>query len=93
MSKKLADYDYVVQFVMGDIADFKRLWGDEEFRKTVKPDHVNFADETRSGFVSPFIFSFFSYVCMVIANGLRSVGYRLGTGPSSLSRGEMSVVG
>ncbi|OJI97314.1 hypothetical protein ASPVEDRAFT_49344 [Aspergillus versicolor CBS 583.65] len=49
MSKKLADYDYVVQFVMGDIADFKRLWGDEEFRKTVKPDHVNFADETRSG--------------------------------------------
>lgn len=52
MSKKLSDYDYVVQFVMGDIADFKRLWEDEEFRNSVKPDHVNFADETRSGFVS-----------------------------------------
>lgn len=49
MSKKLADYDYVVQFVMRDIADFKRLWEDEEFRNSVKPDHVNFADETRSG--------------------------------------------
>ncbi|KAL4782015.1 EthD domain-containing protein [Aspergillus varians] len=49
MSKKLADYDYIVQFVMSDINDFKRLWEDEEFRKSVKPDHVNFADETRSG--------------------------------------------
>ncbi|KAL4809438.1 EthD domain-containing protein [Aspergillus unguis] len=49
MSKKLADYDYVVQFVMDDIQQFKRLWGDEEFRKNVKPDHANFADETRSG--------------------------------------------
>ncbi|RDW76612.1 EthD domain-containing protein [Aspergillus mulundensis] len=49
MSKKLADYDYIVQFVMDDVAQFKTLWDDEEFRKTVKPDHVNFADETRSG--------------------------------------------
>ncbi|KAL2828439.1 EthD domain-containing protein [Aspergillus cavernicola] len=49
MSKKLADYDYIVQFVMGDIRDFKRLWEDEEFRASVKPDHENFADETRSG--------------------------------------------
>ncbi|KAL2865409.1 EthD domain-containing protein [Aspergillus lucknowensis] len=49
MSKKIADYDYVVQFVMADIHDFKRLWEDEEFRKNVKPDHRHFADETRSG--------------------------------------------
>ncbi|KAL2803293.1 EthD domain-containing protein [Aspergillus granulosus] len=49
MSKKIADYDYIVQFVMGDINDFKRLWEDEEFRANVKPDHKNFADETRSG--------------------------------------------
>ncbi|KAL4742838.1 EthD domain-containing protein [Aspergillus similis] len=50
MSKKLADYDYIVQFVMDDIEQFKRLWEDEEFRRVVKPDHVNFADETKSGF-------------------------------------------
>ncbi|KAL5002612.1 EthD domain-containing protein [Aspergillus recurvatus] len=49
MSKKLADYDYIVQFVMDDIEHFKRLWEDEEFRGSVKPDHVNFADETKSG--------------------------------------------
>ncbi|KAL4875373.1 EthD domain-containing protein [Aspergillus karnatakaensis] len=49
MSKKLADYDYIVQFVMEDIAAFKALWEDEEFRANVKPDHKNFADETNSG--------------------------------------------
>ncbi|KAL3494717.1 EthD domain-containing protein [Aspergillus germanicus] len=49
MSKKIADYDYVVQFVMSDVSDFKRLWEDEEFRTSVQPDHKNFADETRSG--------------------------------------------
>ncbi|KAL6234483.1 hypothetical protein BDW75DRAFT_212334 [Aspergillus navahoensis] len=49
MSKKLADYDYIVQFVMNDIEHFKSLWEDEEFRMSVKPDHVNFADETKSG--------------------------------------------
>ncbi|KAL5049761.1 hypothetical protein BDW71DRAFT_204457 [Aspergillus fruticulosus] len=50
MSKKLAEYDYIVQFVMDDIEHFKKLWEDEEFRKSVKPDHANFADETKSGF-------------------------------------------
>ncbi|KAL4790860.1 EthD domain-containing protein [Aspergillus venezuelensis] len=49
MSRKLADYDYIVQFVMEDVAAFQALWEDEEFRKNVKPDHVNFADEERSG--------------------------------------------
>ncbi|KKK17624.1 hypothetical protein AOCH_007694, partial [Aspergillus ochraceoroseus] len=49
MSKKIADYDYVVQFVMNDIEDFKHLWEDPEFRRAVKPDQRNFADETRSG--------------------------------------------
>ncbi|KAL4754950.1 hypothetical protein BDW72DRAFT_164718 [Aspergillus terricola var. indicus] len=49
MTKKLANYDYIVQFVMDDIAQFKKLWEDEEFRRSVKPDHVNFADETKSG--------------------------------------------
>jgi hypothetical protein len=51
MTEKLADCDYIVQFVMDDIGQFTRLWEDEEFRKTVKPDHVNFADESKSGFV------------------------------------------
>lgn len=55
MSRKLAEYDYVVQFVMDDLEQFKRLWGDEEFRKSVKPDHVNFADENRSGLVFLFL--------------------------------------
>ncbi|CEN62781.1 EthD domain-containing protein [Aspergillus pseudodeflectus] len=49
MSKKIADYDYVVQFVMRDVNDFKRLWEDEDFRASVHPDHKNFADETKSG--------------------------------------------
>ncbi|CBF88170.1 EthD domain-containing protein [Aspergillus nidulans FGSC A4] len=49
MTEKLADCDYIVQFVMDDIRQFTRLWEDEEFRKTVKPDHVNFADESKSG--------------------------------------------
>ncbi|KAL4873680.1 hypothetical protein BDV12DRAFT_51568 [Aspergillus spectabilis] len=49
VSKKLADYDYIVQFVMEDIAAFKKLWEDEEFRGSVKPDHKNFADESLSG--------------------------------------------
>ncbi|KAL3480381.1 EthD domain-containing protein [Aspergillus californicus] len=49
MTKKLAEYDYIVQFVMDDIAAFKALWEDEEFRTSVKPDHENFADEGRSG--------------------------------------------
>ncbi|KAL4934693.1 EthD domain-containing protein [Aspergillus undulatus] len=49
MSKKLAEYDYIVQFVMDDISSFKKLWDDEEFRRNVKPDHANFADEGRSG--------------------------------------------
>lgn len=51
MTEKLADCDYIVQFVMDDIRQFTRLWEDEQFRKTVKPDHVNFADESKSGFV------------------------------------------
>jgi hypothetical protein len=51
MTEKLADCDYIVQFVMDDIRQFTRLWEDEEFRKTVKPDHVNFADESKSGLV------------------------------------------
>ncbi|KAL4989325.1 EthD domain-containing protein [Aspergillus falconensis] len=59
MSKKLAEYDYIVQFVMDDIEHFKKLWEDEEFRKSVKPDHANFADETKSGFV--FFLAFFLF--------------------------------
>lgn len=51
MSKKLSDHDYIVQFVMKDVEDFKKVWEDPEFRKNVMPDHETFADTTRSGYV------------------------------------------
>ncbi|KAL4816342.1 EthD domain-containing protein [Aspergillus spinulosporus] len=51
MTGKLADCHYIVQFVMDDIGQFKKLWEDEEFNRTVKPDHVNFANENKSGSV------------------------------------------
>ncbi|KAL4978345.1 hypothetical protein BDW66DRAFT_158157 [Aspergillus desertorum] len=49
MSTNLADLDYIVQFAMDNIEHFERLWEDEDFRRAVKSDHVNFADETNSG--------------------------------------------
>jgi hypothetical protein len=55
MSKKLSDHDYIVQFVMKDVEDFKQVWDDPEFRKNVMPDHENFADTTRSGYVLDYL--------------------------------------
>jgi hypothetical protein len=39
----------MVQFVMRDIQDFKRVWDDPDFRENVMPDHGKFADIERSG--------------------------------------------
>ncbi|KAE8149394.1 EthD domain-containing protein [Aspergillus avenaceus] len=58
MSKKLSDHDYIVQFVMKDVEDFRRVWDDPEFRKNVMPDHENFADTTRSGVCIGYVNSF-----------------------------------
>ncbi|KAE8326956.1 EthD domain-containing protein [Aspergillus sergii] len=58
MSKKLSDHDYIVQFVMKDVEDFKKVWEDPEFRKNVMPDHETFADTTRSGVCIGYLNSF-----------------------------------
>ncbi|KAE8146921.1 EthD domain-containing protein [Aspergillus avenaceus] len=42
------DYDVMVQFLMRDVEDFNRLWEDEEFVRTVKPDQGRLLDEERN---------------------------------------------
>jgi hypothetical protein len=82
MSKKIADYDYVVQFVMRDVNDFKRLWEDEDFRASVHPDHKNFADETKSGLAAPFLYW--------TVDVLTGEAYRLDTEHASLRRRDIA---
>lgn len=51
---KLSDYDCIVQFIFRRIEDFKRMKADPRFLEKVAPDHVNFADTTRSTYVIPY---------------------------------------
>ncbi|GJC87419.1 dehydratase aurZ [Colletotrichum liriopes] len=48
MFSKLSEYDCIVQFVFKDIDDFKRMKSDARFLQKVAPDHVHFADTSRS---------------------------------------------
>lgn len=44
----LSDYDFVVQFVFRDVADLKRMKADARFLEKLAPDHVRFADMSKT---------------------------------------------
>ena len=42
----------IIQIVFKDIADYLRAKEDEHWEKVVNPDHANFADMTKTRFVT-----------------------------------------
>jgi hypothetical protein len=50
--EKVADYDCLVQIVFRDLEDYLKVRNDPHFLNVVGPDHANFADYTKTKFVT-----------------------------------------
>lgn len=49
---KVHDADCVVQIVFKDVEDYKKVKNDEKYHRVIDPDHDNFADRSRTKFVT-----------------------------------------
>lgn len=50
-STKLSDYDCIIQCILKDVEDFKRMKADPRFLEKVAPGVADFADTTRTTYV------------------------------------------
>jgi hypothetical protein len=52
---KTADYDCFIQVLFKDVEDYIRAKEDPYYQNVINPDHANFADTTRTVFVTGWV--------------------------------------
>lgn len=57
----VADFDCFSQFVLESVDNLVRMKQDPLFTAAIRDDHKNFADATRTKYVSPFLGTLFSF--------------------------------